>query len=70
MNRLGPGPVDNPPPSLLSPGNTRTVLYDCGCGLPHPTEVPAIWDGVKTMWLMCPIVGQSVRVTVDCSPLV
>lgn len=53
--------------SLLSPSNTRTVAYDCGCGARHETEVPWSFSGVKTMWLVCPVAGATVRVQVDCS---
>jgi hypothetical protein len=64
----GSVPIVPDSPSLLSPGNQRPVPFDCACGATHSTDVPWLWEGVRRMWLVCPKLGQTVSVVVDCSP--
>lgn len=55
-------------PSLLSPANQRPVPYDCpACREVHATDVPALWEGSRHLWLVAPCTGATVHVVVECS---
>lgn len=65
----GAGRIPDLDMNLLSPANQRPVRYDCPCcGHEHSTDVPWLWEGRRVMWLVCHSTGQTVQVTVDCSP--